>query len=76
MLLAEPGQDLSGYGEVLSTEDGRLSLKVSKDQTSAVAARLLAAYEVSDLTIEDPPVEDVIEQVFADSSQTTVEVTS
>jgi len=70
--LTEPGRDLSSYGEVLSTEDGRVSLKVAKDQTSAVAARLLAAYEVSDLTIEDPPVEDVIEQVFADSSPTTV----
>jgi len=74
--LTDPGPELSLYGEVLSTEDGRVSLKVAKDQTSAVAARLLAAYEVSDLTIEDPPVEDVIEQVFADSSQTTVEVTS
>ncbi len=72
--LADPGQDLSGYGEVLSTEDGRVSLKVAKEQTSAVAARLLAAYDVSDLTIEDPPVEDVIEQVFSDSAATTARV--
>ncbi len=63
--LADPGQDLSGFGEVVGTEDGRVSLKVSKEQTSAVAARLLATFDVSDLTIEDPPVEDVIEQVFA-----------
>ncbi len=73
--LTDPGPELSGYGELVSTEAGRVSLKVAKDQTSAVAARLLAAYEVSDLTIEDPPVEDVIEQVFA-SSATTVEVSS
>jgi ABC-type uncharacterized transport system ATPase subunit len=26
---------------------------------------LLAENEVSDLTVEDPPIEDVIEQVFA-----------
>ncbi len=68
VVLAEPGHDLGGYGEVLSTEDGRVSLKVPKEQTSAVAGRLLAAHEVSDLTIEDPPVEDVIEQVFAGSA--------
>ncbi len=68
--LGEPGVDLSGYGEVVSVEDARISIRVAKDQTSAVAARLLAAYEVRDLTIEDPPVEDVIEQVFAAGAAT------
>jgi ABC-2 type transport system ATP-binding protein len=67
--LTEPNEDLSGYGEVLSAENGRISLKVAKDETSAVAARLLAAFQVSDLTIEDPPIEDVIEQVFAGSGR-------
>jgi ABC-2 type transport system ATP-binding protein len=66
--LVGPAQDLARYGEVLSTEDGRVSLRVAKEQTSAVAARLLASHEVSDLTIEDPPVEDVIEQVFSGSA--------
>jgi len=63
--LSDPENDLSGYGEVLSAQDGRISLKVAKSETSAVAARLLADFTVSDLTIEDPPIEDVIEQVFA-----------
>ncbi|SDY29823.1 ABC-2 type transport system ATP-binding protein [Modestobacter sp. DSM 44400] len=67
--LPEGGADLSGYGEVLeSTPDGRTSLRVPKTQAGAVAARLLADHQVSDLTIEDPPIEDVIEQVFADRS--------
>ena len=62
--------DLSGYGELVdSTPDGRRTLRVPKSQVSAVAARLLAEHEVSDLTIEDPPIEDVIEQVFADRPQ-------
>ena len=65
VVLSETAPDLSGYGEVLSSVDGRLSLKVAKADTSSVAARLLAAFQVSDLTIEDPPIEDVIEQVFA-----------
>jgi ABC-2 type transport system ATP-binding protein len=62
--------DLSGYGELVdSTPDGRRTLRVPKAEVSAVAARLLADHDVSDLTIEDPPIEDVIEQVFADRPQ-------
>jgi len=64
-VLNETNADLTGYGEVLSEVDGRISLKVAKADTSAVAARLLAAFQVNDMTIEDPPIEDVIEQVFA-----------
>lgn len=54
---------------VLSAVDGRINLKVAKADTSAVAVRLLAAFQVSDLTIEDPPIEEVIEQVFATSAR-------
>ena len=74
--LADPGHDLGGFGEILTAEDAsdssRVSLKVPKEQTSAVAARLLAAHDVTDLTIEDPPVEDVIEQVFSGPAPTSV----
>ncbi len=57
--------DLSGYGEVMSQSDGRVTLRVSKAETSRTTARLLADLPVEDLTIEDPPIEDVIERVFA-----------
>ena len=40
-------------------------MRVPKAQTSEVAARLLSDHQVLDLTIEDPPIEDVIELVFA-----------
>jgi ABC-2 type transport system ATP-binding protein len=42
-----------------------LTMKVPRNETSATTARLLADHEVHDLTVEDPPIEDVIEQVFA-----------
>ena len=42
-----------------------LTLQVPKSETSQATAKLLAEHEVSDLTVEDPPIEDVIEQVFA-----------
>jgi ABC-2 type transport system ATP-binding protein len=57
--------DLREYGEILSREDGRVTLRVSKADTARVTARLLADLPVSDLTVEDPPIEEVIEQVFS-----------
>ena len=42
-----------------------ITLDAPKSETSAATARLLAEHEVLDLTVEDPPIEDVIEQAFA-----------
>ena len=56
---------LDRYGEVIHLEDERVLLRVPKKETSAVAARLLSEQQVLDLTIEEPPIEDVIELVFA-----------
>ena len=38
---------------------------IEADGHDPEALRLLAENEVHDLTVEDPPIEDVIEQVFA-----------
>jgi ABC-2 type transport system ATP-binding protein len=40
-------------------------LRVPRAETAQVTARLLADLPVDDLTVEDPPIEDVIEQAFA-----------
>jgi ABC-2 type transport system ATP-binding protein len=63
-------QDINGYafesvGQVLSHDGRKVKLRVDKDQAAAVTSRLLADLAVLDLTIEDPPIEDVIRQVFA-----------
>jgi ABC-2 type transport system ATP-binding protein len=63
--LKEGSADLSAYGEVLSTDDGRVLLRVARADAPDVTTRLLRDLEIADLTIEDPPIEDVIEQVFA-----------
>ncbi|HET7029193.1 MAG TPA: ATP-binding cassette domain-containing protein [Candidatus Limnocylindrales bacterium] len=57
--------DLSAYGEVLGVDDGKVSLKVGRGRAPEIAGRLLHDLPVADLTIEDPPIEDVIESVFA-----------
>jgi viologen exporter family transport system ATP-binding protein len=51
--------------EAVLADGERISLRVPKAETSQATARLLAEHEVSDLTVEDPAIEDVIEQVFA-----------
>jgi ABC-2 type transport system ATP-binding protein len=50
--------------EVVRTATG-LTIRVPKAETPAVAGRLLAALPVADLTIEEPPVDRVIEEVFS-----------
>lgn len=63
--LADGATDLSSYGEVVASDDGKVSLRVSRADVPKVTTRLLADLDVLDLTIEDPPIEDVIESVFA-----------
>lgn len=57
--------DLSAYGEVIEQEGARYKLSVEKTATPQITGRLLADLPVIDLTVEDPPIEDVIEQVFS-----------
>jgi viologen exporter family transport system ATP-binding protein len=65
VVLENGSAPLDHYGEILHREDDRVTLRVPKNETPRVAARLLAEQEVLDLTIEEPPIEDVIELVFA-----------
>ena len=57
--------DLSAYGDVVESDVGRVKLRVPRAEVARVTARLLAERDVADLTVEDPPIEDVIELVFA-----------
>jgi ABC-2 type transport system ATP-binding protein len=63
--LERPDVDLSTYGEVIQRDADKVTLRVPKVEASRVTARLLGEHVVTDLTIEDPPIEDVIERVFA-----------
>ena len=67
VVLEDENARLEGYGEVIHRDGDRATLRVPKDDTSRVAGRLLSDHEVLDLTIEEPPIEDVIELVFAQS---------
>src|SRR5262245_2852266 len=67
--LADGSAPLDAYGEELEREGDRAKLRVPKADTPRIAARLLGEQEGADLTIEDPPIEDVIELVFAEAAK-------
>jgi len=50
--------------DVVERESGRLTLRTARTETPAVISHLLAALPVADLTVEDPPIEAVIDQVY------------
>jgi len=57
--------DLEPYGvPVPSEQEGKQFVRVPAGEVAAITARILADLPVHDLTIEDPPIEDVIERAF------------
>ncbi|MCS7055719.1 MAG: ATP-binding cassette domain-containing protein, partial [Thermoflexales bacterium] len=56
---------LAAFGAVAACDGRSAVLHVPRDRAAEVAARLLAEIEVDDINFEDPPVEDIIRQVFA-----------
>jgi ABC-2 type transport system ATP-binding protein len=58
---------LAQYGEIETLDGVKATLRVPRGQATEVAARLLSSIKVDDVLIEEPPVEDIIRQVFAES---------
>jgi ABC-2 type transport system ATP-binding protein len=57
--------DLGRFGSVLEIEPPKARLRVERRQVPAVMAAILSAYAVEDVAVEDPPLEDVIAEVFS-----------
>ena len=56
---------LSKYGEIVEQPPGSLTLKVKRDRVIPVCKALLDELPVSDIDIQEVPIEDVIRRVFA-----------
>lgn len=65
--------DLARYGEVETLDGMEASLLVPRNETSRIAAHLLRDQPVLDVTIEEPPIEEIIGQLFSGSVQPTAE---
>ena len=67
VLLADPtSHDLSQYGEPVQNEEDaeKQYIQVKAEDVTRITSKLLADLPVHDITIADPPIEDVIEQAF------------
>jgi ABC-2 type transport system ATP-binding protein len=63
--LEYPVDGLERYGELVTIEDGRVTLRVAKGDAATVTARLLAELPVVDLSVTDPPIDEVIDRVLS-----------
>jgi ABC-2 type transport system ATP-binding protein len=71
-LLFSNGQlpsDFTQYGEVVELAEPRVKLRVDRQQIAGVLSTVLANYTLEDVSVEDPPLEEVIAQVFAQSAE-------
>jgi len=62
---APAAADLARFGAVVEADGLRATVQVKADQVAAVVGAMLAALPVSDLTVEDPPLEEVMKELFS-----------
>jgi ABC-2 type transport system ATP-binding protein len=60
-------EDLDKFGEVVSTEGPVADLKVDRARVAEVLGVLLDRYTIVDMSVEDPPLEQVIARVFEEA---------
>ncbi len=56
--------DLKEYGELENWTEPQATLAVSRDTAPKQAAKILEKYTVTDLTIEETPIEDIIRDIY------------
>ncbi|ABS28344.1 ATP-binding cassette domain-containing protein [Anaeromyxobacter sp. Fw109-5] len=66
-------RDLARFGQVVSSEPGQATIQVAAEDVSGAVARMLGALAVADLTVEDPPLEEVMSELFRASRERVAE---
>ena len=61
--------DLSRYGEVLEIVEPKARLRVDRGKIADVLSSVLASYSIEDVSVEDPPLEEMIAEMFALSAE-------
>ena len=57
---------LKRFGDVTDVETPRVKLTVTRDVVPRMLASVLDSYQVDDVVVEDPPLEDIIAAVFSE----------
>src|SRR5262249_42082453 len=60
-----PMENLGKYGEIVEQKPGAIQLKVKRDRVIPVCKALLDELPVSDIDIQEVPIEEVIRRIFA-----------
>jgi len=55
---------LAPYGQVSNCNGIKATLRVPRETATESAARLLTAIELDDVTIEEPPIEEIVSEMF------------
>jgi len=68
ILNGETPANLERYGEVLTAEPPRIKLRVGRAVVPEVLSSILANHAVVDVNVEDPPIEQVIAEMFTQTT--------
>ena len=61
--------DLSRYGDVLEVVEPKVRVRVDRGNIAKVLSSVLGSYAIEDVSVEDPPLEEVIAELFTQSSR-------
>jgi len=60
-----PAEKLSTYGELEAVEGWEVRFLVRREELTSTVSRILAELEVRDLSVTEPPIEEIIGRVFS-----------
>src|SRR5437016_11844890 len=60
-------EDLGAYGAIVAREEGRVTLRVPRENVAERTARLVGDLgdRLADLSVEDPPIEEAVDRIFS-----------
>ncbi len=63
-----PG-DLSRYGQVIEEQAPKVKLRVERREVAEVLSSILSKHTIEDVSVEDPPLEEVIAEMFSTAGE-------
>ena len=65
-----PAGDLGRFGQVILREPPRIKLRVPRTEATEIVRAILAQYTAEDVSVEDPPLEELIATLFTSVHRT------
>jgi ABC-2 type transport system ATP-binding protein len=62
-------RDFKAFGEILEETPETVQIKVPRAQVAETCREILGRHRVRDISVQEPPVEDVIRQVFGEADE-------